>query len=89
MVEIVNQAFNKAVGNGTLTWAELQDVEIVLNNRPLSYVEDDLQLSLLTPNMLQFGRPYLLAEPEAHHLAFNITSEMRRCNLEKVVFRVP
>lgn len=62
MVGIVKQAFNKSVGNGTLTWAELQDVlldvEVVLNNRPLSYVED-VQLPLLTPNKLQFGRPNL------------------------------
>ena len=71
MVGIVKQAFNKSVGNGTLTWAELQDVlldvEVALNNRPLSYVEEDLQLPLLTPNMLQFGCPNLLPDPEAHH----------------------
>ena len=63
MVGIVKQAFNRSVGNGTLTWAELQDVlldvEVALNNRPLSYVEEDVQLPLLTPNMLQFGRPIL------------------------------
>lgn len=44
MFGIVKQAFNKSVGNGTLTWTELQDVlldvEVALNNRPLSYVED-------------------------------------------------
>ena len=71
MVGIVKQAFNKSVGNGTLTWAELQDVlldvEVALNNRPLSYVEEDLQLPLLTPNMLQFGRPNLLPDSKAHH----------------------
>jgi len=71
MVGIVKQAFNKSVGNGTLTWAELQDVvldvEVALNNRPLSYVEEDVQLPLLTPNMLQFGRANLLPDPEARH----------------------
>ena len=71
MVGIVKQAFNKSVGNGTLTWAELQDVlldvEVALNNRPLSYVEKDVKLPLLTPNMLQFGRPNLLPDPEARH----------------------
>lgn len=71
MVGIVKQAFNKSVGNGTLTWVELQDVlldvEVALNNRPLSYVEEDVQLPLLTPNMLQFGRPNLLPDPEARH----------------------
>lgn len=71
MVGIVKQAFNKSVGNGTLTWAELQDVlldvEVAPNNRPLSYVEEELQLPLLTPNMLQFGRPNLLPDSKAHH----------------------
>ena len=69
MVGLVKQAFNKTVGNGTLTWSELQDVlldvEVALNNRPLSYVED-IQLPLLTPNLLQLGRPNLLPEPEYH-----------------------
>ena len=70
MVGLVKQAFNKTVRNGTLTWSELQDVlldvEVALNNRPLSYVEDDIQLPLLTPNLLQFGRPNLLPESEDH-----------------------
>jgi hypothetical protein len=35
----------------------LLDVEVALNNRPLSYVEDDLQLPVLTPNSLMFHRP--------------------------------
>ena len=69
MIGLVKQAFNKSVGNGTLTWSELQDVlldvEVALNNRPLSYVEEDVQLPVLTPNMLQFSRPNLL--PEDHN----------------------
>ena len=39
-----------------LTWAELQDVlldiEVALNNHPLSNVEDDPQLPVLSPNSL-------------------------------------
>ena len=69
MIGLVNQAFNKSVGNGTLTWRELQDVlldvEVALNNQPLSYVEEDVQLPVLTPNMPQFGRLNLL--PEDHN----------------------
>ena len=68
MIGLVNQAFNKSVGNGTLTWRELQDVlldvEVALNNQPLSYVED-VQLPVLTPYMLQFSRPNLL--PHDHN----------------------
>ena len=69
MIGLIKQAFNKSVGNGTLTWSELQDVlldvEVALNNRPLSYVEEDVQLPVLTPKMCQFGRPNLL--PEDHN----------------------
>ena len=69
MIGLVKQAFNKSVGNGTLTWSELQDVlldvEVALNNRPLSYVEEDVRLPVLTQNMLQFCRPNLL--PEDHN----------------------
>ena len=71
MFGIVKKAFNRSVGNGTLTWAELQDmlldVEVAQDNRPLSYVEEDVQLPLLTTNMLQFGCPNLLPDPEACH----------------------
>ena len=66
MVGLVKRALNKTVGNGMLTWGELQDapldVEVTMNNRPLSYVEEDIQLPILTPNLLQFGRPNLLPQ---------------------------
>ena len=66
MVGLVKLALNKTMGNGMLTWGELQDVlldvEVTMNNRPLSYVEEDIQLPILTPNLLQFGRPNLLPQ---------------------------
>ena len=37
-----------------------------MNNRPLSYVEEDIQLLILTPNLLQFGRPNILPETQSH-----------------------
>ena len=49
-----------------MKWDELQDVlldcKIALNNRPLSYVEDDVQLPILTPNVMMFVQPNLLPE---------------------------
>jgi len=58
------------MGGGLLTRAELQDVlldvEVALNNRPLSYVKDDPRLPVLTPNLSLFGSPNLL--PELEHL---------------------
>ena len=39
----------------------LLDVEVTLNNRPLYYVEDDVQLSVLTPRAM-FGQPKLIPD---------------------------
>ena len=39
----------------------LLDIQMVLNNRPLSYCEDDVQMPMLTPNVMIFGQAnYLL-----------------------------
>lgn len=71
MVRLVKRAFDKAVGNGTFTWSELQDVlldvEVALSNCPLSHIEDDIQLPLLKPNSLQFQRSNFLPEAKNHH----------------------
>ena len=32
------------------------DVEINMNNRPLTYIEEDIQRSILTPNSMILGR---------------------------------
>ena len=55
MIGLVKSALNKTIGHGMLTWKELQevllDVEVSLNNRPLSYVENDVQLPVLTQTL--------------------------------------
>ena len=72
LIGLIKQALYKTIGNGYLTWTELQemilDIEVALNNRPLSYAEEDVQLPLLTPNSLQFGRPNVLPEQENHRV---------------------
>ena len=69
MVGLVKQAFYKTVGNGNLKWNELEeiiiDIETALNSRPLCYVEDDVQLPLLTPNAMLFGQPNLIPERDS------------------------
>ncbi|XP_068684193.1 uncharacterized protein [Montipora foliosa] len=49
------------VGQGLLTWEELSevilDIEVAMNNRPLCYVEDDVQLPTLTPNVFLMLTP--------------------------------
>ena len=46
MIGLVKQAFYKSVGGAHRTWGELEevilDVEVTLNNRPLTYVEDNI-----------------------------------------------
>ena len=55
-----------------LKWKELEevllDVEVTLNNRPLSYIEDEVQFPVLTPNTLLFENSNILPELETHHI---------------------
>jgi hypothetical protein len=71
LIGLFKNTFNKTIGNRTLRWAELEevviDVEVSLNNRPLSYVEDDIQLPLLTPNSMLSINPNHLPEQNDHH----------------------
>ena len=56
MISLVKNTFYKTVGKATLSWRELEevsiDIENTLNNRPLTYVEDDAEYPILTPNTL-------------------------------------
>ena len=63
LIGLFKRAFHKTIGDGTLTWEELEnvvlDVEVALNNRPLNYLEDDVEMtssplapcSVLTPTL--------------------------------------
>eukprot|EP00795_Rhopilema_esculentum_P008006 gene8006-13915_t len=72
MVGLVKQALYKIIGCAVLTWKELTevmlDIEITLNSRPLSYVEDDIQLPTLTPNVLVYGGPHTNPEQDADRI---------------------
>jgi len=77
LVGVVKHALYKAIGNGSLGWTELQDdlqdVEVALNNRLLGYLEDDIEMPVLTPNSIQFVGSTHLPELEPHH------EDDRRC----------
>ena len=66
LVGLVKQSLYKTMGNVNLLWKCLQEViletAITLNNRPLGYVEDDVELPVFTPNALLFGQPNELTE---------------------------
>ena len=60
------------MGQGQLSWDELSevllDVEIVLNNHPFSYAEDDIQVPMLMPKALLFIKSNILPELQLYHL---------------------
>ena len=68
LIGVVKSAMYKVIGGATLTWDELcdvvLDVEIQINRRPLSYMEDDVELPTLTPNTFLFQRTSDLPESE-------------------------
>ena len=63
LIGLVKKSLFKVIREAKLKFSELEeailDVEVALNNRPLSYVEDDLQFPVLTPNVM-FGKDSLL-----------------------------
>jgi len=61
MVGSMKQTLYKVLGKAKPKYEEFQslmlDVEVTINNRPLGYVEDDVQLTILTPNVMMFDYP--------------------------------
>lgn len=56
-----------------MTWAELEEVlldieiiEIILNHRPFSYIEEKIDYLILNPNSLIVGRDVNLPDPAPH-----------------------
>ena len=72
LIGLVKESLYKSIGNGLLSWTELQevllDVKAALNARPLDYVEDDIQLPILTPSSLLHTQPNALPVLEPHHI---------------------
>ena len=56
MVRLMKQCLYKSVGKANLKWKELEeillDIENTLNNRPLCYLENDIQFPIVAPNTL-------------------------------------
>ena len=55
MVGLVKNSLYKTIGKAMLSWRELEevllDLENTLNNRPSMYVQDDVEYPVLTPNV--------------------------------------
>ena len=95
LIGLMKPAFYKTVGQGLLSWEELSevilDIEVSLNNRPLCYLEEDIQLPTLTPNTMLFLnsnilpelQPYQLEERDLRKRA-KFLQKNKRCNVESV-----
>ena len=68
----IQGAFYKTIGKRTLGWSELEevvlDVEVTLNNRPLSYLKDEIHLPVLTPNTILHINLSYLPELQPYHV---------------------
>ena len=66
MISLVKNPLYKTVGKATLSWRELEevllDIENTLNNWPLTYVEDDVEHPILTPNTFVNGQNLMLPD---------------------------
>ena len=77
LIRLTKQSPYKSTGKSLLTWLELEevflDVEVNLNNRPLTYIEEDLGYSVLTPNSTILGRDIKLPDdfPEEEEVSDN------------------
>eukprot|EP00794_Sanderia_malayensis_P002262 gene2262-biopygen2015 len=70
MVSMVKVAMYKVIGGSKLPFKELQEailnIQIVLNNRPLTYCKDNVEMPVLTPHLIVFGRAnYLPVEEQS------------------------
>ena len=68
IIGLVKQSLYKVIRKANLKLPELKevmfDVQTILNNRPLCYVEDDIQMPELTPNVMMLGSNNVLLQED-------------------------
>ena len=61
LVGLMKKTLFKSLGKSKPRFEEfkalLLDIEVTINNRPLGYIEDDIQSEVLTPNLMMFDYP--------------------------------
>ena len=66
MIGLTKGVLFKSLGEAKLSFLALKEilleVEVILNNQPLTYMEDDVELPPLTPNMIIHGNNVFLPE---------------------------
>ena len=94
MVGLVKQCLYKTTVRANLSQKEFEEIalhiEVTLSNRLLMYVEDDIEMPVLTPNRLLYGQPLLLPEedldddvPEIKETT-TVYQQMQRCSKDKM-----
>ena len=70
----MKQSLSKSIGQALLTFEELEetliDVEVFMNNRPLSYIGEECENPVLTPNVLLKGVPAKFLEEDLENLNY-------------------
>ena len=60
LIGVIKQALYKPLGRTSLRWSELEEVllgvEINMNNRPFTHIEEDIEYPILTPDNMILGR---------------------------------
>ena len=64
MIGLMKQLLYKAMGNAQLATVEMQKVMLDINNRPLTYLDDNIKRPILTPNVLLHGS--IINVPDIH-----------------------
>ena len=68
LIGLTKQSLFKSLGKASLSWNELEsvllDVEVNLNNRPITYIEDNIQYPILTLNSMLLGRYTVMLEKD-------------------------
>lgn len=81
MVSIVKNALYKTLGAAKVTLKEMEDtlldIQLVVNNRPLTYCEEDIELPLLTPNMLIHGKSIYIPEEEPSMVSKDLRTRVK------------
>ena len=59
IIGLIKARLYRTIGKAMMTWVELEevllDIEIILNNRPLTYIEEVIDKPILTPNSSILG----------------------------------
>ena len=73
-----------ATGKANVSQKEFEeivlDIEVTLNNRPLMYVEEDIQMPVLTPNTSVYGQPLSLPEEDPDEDVPEMKRQQRHIN---------